>query len=77
MTNAVRDEQPVQATPDPQQLPFPPGIDDSLRTRWQRIRALRRDMFHYVVETPDQYGDLYYWQLGNLRTYMAFHPDHI
>ncbi|MEZ4620790.1 MAG: cytochrome P450 [Caldilineaceae bacterium] len=34
-------------------------------------------MFHYVVETPGQYGDLYYWQLGGLRTYMAFHPDHI
>lgn len=77
MTNAVRDEQPLPATPNPQQLPFPPGTDDSLLTRWQRIRALRRDMFRYVVETPGQYGDLYYWQLGGLRTYMAFHPDHI
>ncbi|MEZ4680109.1 MAG: cytochrome P450 [Caldilineaceae bacterium] len=77
MTNAVRDKQPLPATPDPQQLPFPPGAEDSLLTRWQRIRALRRDMFHYVVETPGQYGDLYYWQLGGLRTYMAFHPDHI
>ncbi|MCE7987369.1 MAG: cytochrome P450 [Caldilinea sp. CFX5] len=76
MTNSLHDGQ-TQVAGAAQTLPFPPGVDDTLATRWQRIRAMQQDLLAYMVDTPKQYGDIYYFHLGNTRTYLVSHPDMI